>query len=87
MAPTNIFVHARLTEGGAITCVNTGQQCDAAGSAVCSVRVNTAINGSTQTASTTGTFKTYNSADCTTLLNSTDATVQISSVNVYELRP
>jgi len=83
-APQNIWVKARLTSGGNITCVNTSQNCEASGSNVCQVRVNLTPGG-TAIAKTTGPFRTYTASDCETLLKNTNDAVQISSVSVFEL--
>ena len=83
----DVYVHARLTAGGAMHCINTGVQCDDAGSGICKVQVTTTkpSTGGSQIARTTGTFKTYK-VGCPSVLRSSGELL-ISSIVVYELVP
>jgi len=84
----DVYVHARQTAGGAIQCINTGVQCDAAGTGICKVQVTTTkpSTGGSQTATTTGTFKTYK-VGCPEVLKNQNDNLIVSSLQVYELQP
>jgi len=84
-APQSVFVKARLVQNGPIKCVNTGIQCDAAGTNTCRVFVPTSSTGGTTLASTTGTFKTYSDSECTIVIANTNADDHTSTVQTYQL--
>jgi len=84
----DVYVHARLTAGGAIQCINTGVPCDESGAGICSVQVTTTkpSTGGSQIATTTGTFKTYK-VGCPTVIKNLSDVLSVSSLQVYELQP
>jgi hypothetical protein len=79
LAPTTIFVKARLTSPTSpIVCQNTGVTCDDSGSIPCRVQVNV-VSGQNNTS------KTYKNSSCTTALTNTASPAVVSSTNVYQL--
>jgi hypothetical protein len=85
--PENVYVKAREVQGGAIVCKDTGVQCSNSGANICSVQVTTTSAG-VQTASSTGTYKTYRPAQvCQNVIFSSQDVSLISGITVYQILP
>jgi hypothetical protein len=78
LAPANIWVKARLTSGGSITCVDTQVTCANSGAVRCTVTV-PVQQGSGVTSST------YRNSGCTVAIFRPESGTSNSSVPVFEL--
>jgi len=85
---TNVYVHARITAGGPIICVNTGESCESIGATTCSVFVSATKLGQAgfQKASSYGRFNTY-FPKCGMIITHSSLVPMVSSLTVYELQP
>jgi hypothetical protein len=78
LAPANIWVKARLTSGGSITCVNTNVTCENSGAVRCTVTL--PVQQGSNTTSTT-----YKNNGCTLAIFRPAPGTSNSSVQVFEL--
>jgi hypothetical protein len=78
LAPAEIWVKARRTCAGIISCVNTEVTCANAGAVRCKVQLPVQQGNNT-------TSKTYKNSSCTLPIFRPDAGTSISSVEVCEL--
>jgi hypothetical protein len=92
LANETVYLHARLNSAnGAIVCVATDAQCDNTGSQICQVTVDVIKPGvGSQTATTTGTFKTWRVTCQSTLANTSFSPVVAEPIleeddQIYEL--
>ncbi|MBT1688299.1 DUF6520 family protein [Dawidia soli] len=83
LAPENVYVRAKLKSdpNGLTQCVNTGVQCDDAGSNLCTVNV--PVTGGTTQVQTDATFRPYR-VTCQVQLHNTSAAPISSSITTID---
>jgi hypothetical protein len=86
---TTVVVHAKATSAAdPIRCFSTSQTCNETGTLPCSVTITQSIDGTLQTAQTSGTYGVYipnTSTSCTTILKDDNVVTTATGQTVYQL--